>query len=127
MVVLLALAGCEEPSSAPNLAPAAVLVAAAGPAHAAPAGAATPVAAPAPVEPAVAEPVLTLPPPLSEAQRAALLAGGDERIVSKREHFTVSNEYRHDLWFPYLRGLGGAYVGGASDQNYTLMAVARLR
>ena len=127
MVVLLALTGCEEASSAPNLAPAAVLVAAAGPAHAAPAGAATPVAAPAPapVEPAVAEPVLTLPPPLSEAQRAALLAGGDERIVSKREHFTVSNEYRHDLWFPYLRGLGGAYVGVASDQNYTLMAVAR--
>lgn len=65
------------------------------------------------------------PPPLSEVQRAALLAGDEERIVSKREHFTVSNEYRHDLWFPYVRGLGGAYVGVASDQNYTLMAVAR--
>lgn len=61
---------------------------------------------------------------LDVGQRASLLAGDEERIVSKREHFTVSNEYRHDLWFPYLRGLGGVYVGVASDQNYTLMAVA---
>ena len=62
--------------------------------------------------------------PLDGGQRALLSAGAEERIVSKREHFTVSNEYRHDLWFPYLRGLGGVYVGVASDQNYTLMAVA---
>lgn len=64
------------------------------------------------------------PQPLDAGQRALLLAGAEERIFSKREHFTVSNEYRHDLWFPYLRGLGGVYVGVASDQNYTLMAVA---
>jgi hypothetical protein len=89
------------------------------------------------VEPVVAsavvavEPVVVAEPvvagglaPLSAEQRALLLAGGEERIFSKREHFTVSNEYRHDLWFPYLRGLGGVYVGVASDQNYTLMAVA---
>ncbi len=62
--------------------------------------------------------------PLSGSQRAALASGGEERIISRREHFTISNEYRHDLWFPYLRGLGGVYVGVASDQNYTLMAVA---
>lgn len=41
------------------------------------------------------------------------------------EHFTVSNEYRHDLWFPCVRDRGGAYVGVASDQNYTLIAAAR--
>jgi hypothetical protein len=64
------------------------------------------------------------PGALDAGQRAQLLAGDEERIFSKREHFTVSNEYRHDLWFPYLRGLGGVYVGVASDQNYTLMAVA---
>ncbi len=68
---------------------------------------------------------VAVPGPLSAEQRAALLAGGEERIISRREHFTVSNEYRHDLWFPYLSGLGGAYVGVASDQNYTLMAVAQ--
>lgn len=49
-----------------------------------------------------------------------------ERIFSHPlEHFTSSNEYRHDLWFPFLRGRGGAYVGVASDQNYTLIAAAR--
>ncbi|WAS93912.1 LIC_10091 family protein [Nannocystis punicea] len=41
------------------------------------------------------------------------------------EHFTVSNEYRHELWFPFVRELGGVYVGVASDQNYTLLAAAR--
>ena len=72
------------------------------------------------VEPVVAsavvavEPVVVAEPvvagglaPLSVEQRALLLAGGEERIFSKREHFTVSNEYRHDLGFPYMRGLGG--------------------
>ena len=71
--------------------------------------------------PVVAEPGLA---PLDAAARAVLAAGAEERIISRREHFTVSNEYRHDLWFPYLRGLGGVHVGVASDQNYTLMAVA---
>ncbi len=126
MVVLLALAGCEEARPAPERVP-----------GAAPAIAvAAPVTVPTPT-PADEAPEPPLSPvtssaaspaglaPLSPAARAALLAGPEERIVSRREHFTISNEYRHDLWFPYLRGLGGAYVGVASDQNYTLMAVAR--
>ncbi len=62
---------------------------------------------------------------LTAEQKAGFLAGDEERIYSKREHFTISNEYRHDLWFPYVRDIGGVYVGVASDQNYTLMAVAR--
>jgi hypothetical protein len=137
MVVLLALAGCEEAAPAPRAAPAvAPAIAAAVPA-AEPAWVAEParVAGPARVDAAEPEPVdapAAEPepapaglPPLSAEERAALLAGPEERIISHREHFTVSNEYRHDLWFPYLRGLGGAYVGVASDQNYTLMAVAR--
>ena len=86
-----------------------------------PVPAAPPVATPEPAPTVAPEPGL---PPLSAGQRATLLAGPEERIVSRREHFTVSNEYRHDLWFPYLRGLGGVHVGVASDQNYTLMAVA---
>jgi len=123
MVVLLALSGCEEATPEPPDAPAAAV-----------AVVPTPVAAvPTPVEPEPA-PVAAEPapvpaddelPPLDAGERAALLAGPEERIISHREHFTVSNEYRHDLWFPYLRGLGGAYIGVASDQNYTLMAVAR--
>lgn len=121
-VVLLALASCEEAAPAPVAAPGEAREAAvAAPADPGPAVAAAEPGPEGGVEPAPAGGVL----PLGEAQRAALLAGAEERIVSKREHFTISNEYRHDLWFPYLRGLGGAHVGVASDQNYTLMAVAR--
>ena len=101
-------------------------VEAAAPVEARPVEVAAPVVA-TPVEvaaPVVAKPLEVGPGPLDAGQRASLLAGAEERIISKREHFTVSNEYRHDLWFPYLRGLGGVYVGVASDQNYTLMAVA---
>lgn len=59
-------------------------------------------------------------------QLAALALLREERIFgSPVEHFTVSNEYRHELWFAYVRGLGGGYVGVASDQNYTLIAAAR--
>jgi len=66
------------------------------------------------------------PAGLSEEHRRVLAEIPEERIFgSPVEHFTVSNEYRHDLWFPFLRGLGGAYVGVASDQNYTLIAAAR--
>lgn len=66
------------------------------------------------------------PAELTEEQRRVLAEIPEERIFgSPVEHFTVSNEYRHDLWFPFLRGFGGAYVGVASDQNYTLIAAAR--
>jgi hypothetical protein len=59
-------------------------------------------------------------------QSAALALLREERIFgSPVEHFTVSNEYRHDVWFAHLAGLGGGYVGVASDQNYTLIAAAR--
>lgn len=78
-----------------------------------------PAAAPAPGD-------LRVPAALTAEERAALAEVPEERIFgSPIEHFTVSNEYRHDLWFPYLRGVGGAYVGVASDQNFTLIAVAR--
>ena len=92
----------------------------------APAPAPAEAAKPAPVEPAPAEP----PAPqglaaLTDEQKAAFLGGDEERIYSKREHFTISNEFRHDLWFPYVKDIGGVYIGVASDQNYTLMAVAR--
>ena len=116
VVALLLAGGCQgvkppvQVSGAGELRPAAVV--------------ATPVEAVAvpaavKVEPVVASPVVAAGPvaagglaPLSAEQRALLLAGGEERMFSKREHFTVSNEYRHDLWFPYLRGLGGVYVDG---------------
>lgn len=39
------------------------------------------------------------------------------------EHYPVSNEHRHDLWFAHIRDLGGAFVGVGTDQCYTLAAV----
>lgn len=83
--------------------------------------------APVVVEPVV-EPVAAEPQglaALTSEQKTAFMAGDEERIYSKREHFTISNEFRHDLWFPYVKDIGGVYIGVATDQNYTLMAVAR--
>jgi len=48
----------------------------------------------------------------------------DEGTPRPARHFPVSNEYRHDLLYPHLSGLGGAYVGVGSDQNYTMAAKA---
>jgi hypothetical protein len=39
-------------------------------------------------------------------------------------HYMKSNEVRHDVYFPYVAGKGGVYVGVGSDQNYTIAAVA---
>ncbi len=41
--------------------------------------------------------------------------------------YLKSNEERQHLWAPYIRNLGGGYVGIGSTQNYQLMAVARSR
>lgn len=136
LVLLFALA-CEAPRAAapaPQTARAAEVPAARGPA--APEAAEAEVTGAAPrQEPAAAAPAADPPagdrpdaPALALApeQKAALEAVAEERNYNKPvEHYTVSNEYRHDLWFPFLQGLGGAYVGVASDQNYTLIAAAR--
>ena len=47
----------------------------------------------------------------------------DEGTPEPDTHYPVSNEWRHDLWFPHVRDLGGAFVGVGSDQCYTLAAV----
>jgi hypothetical protein len=47
----------------------------------------------------------------------------DEGTPLPDEHYPVSNEHRHDLWFPHVRDLGGAFVGVGTDQCYTLAAI----
>ncbi len=61
--------------------------------------------------------------PLSE--RAARIANAvpDEGTPDPGEHYPISNEFRHDLWFEHVRDLGGAFVGVGTDQCYTLAAV----
>ncbi|MDF3821343.1 hypothetical protein P3G55_15675 [Leptospira sp. 96542] len=41
------------------------------------------------------------------------------------DHYLISNERRIELFHPYLKNLGGGYIGVGSDQNLTLLAWAR--
>ncbi len=82
--------------------------------------------------PAFSAPVITPTPtppagltPLTAGQRAALLTGAEDTLAGTPIHYVKSNEVRHDVWFPYIRGVGGAYLGVGSDQNYTVAAAAR--
>ncbi|MBI5490171.1 MAG: hypothetical protein HY905_22745 [Deltaproteobacteria bacterium] len=66
--------------------------------------------------------------PLTAEQKAIVdSVAGDEagRDPIDQRHYVQTNEPRHDDWFPYIDGVGGAYVGVGSDQNYTLFARAR--
>ncbi len=40
-------------------------------------------------------------------------------------HFLIGNEFRHDLFYMYIRDRGGAYIGIGSEQNYSLIAAAQ--
>ncbi|MCY1068518.1 hypothetical protein OV090_27495 [Nannocystis sp. RBIL2] len=62
--------------------------------------------------------------PLSAEQRATMLAGPEDSLIETPIHYMKSNEVRHDVFFPYVAGKGGVYVGVGSDQNYTLAAAA---
>ncbi len=67
-----------------------------------------------------------VPPPLSEEARRTLQATRSENLPEPTWlRYVVSNEWRHDITFPRIAGLGGAYIGVATDQNYTLAAAAR--
>jgi hypothetical protein len=63
--------------------------------------------------------------PLTAEQRTLLRAGPEDPLTPTPIHYMKSNEVRHDVWFPYIAGKGGALLGVGSDQNYTLAAVAR--
>lgn len=55
---------------------------------------------------------------------AALLARlPSEHTPDPGEHYPVSNEWRHDLFLPSIRDLGGIFVGVGPDQCYTLAAM----
>ncbi len=80
----------------------------------------TPVIEPAPL------PDSPPPPPLSIDERKILQATASEKLPEPTWlRFVVSNEWRHDVLFPRLAPLGGAYIGVATDQSYTLAAAAR--
>lgn len=88
----------------------------------------TPVVAdaePKAVEPeAAAEPPPPADPlaPLSEDDMKVFLAGGTDGGEPLPNHYVKSNERRHDTWFPYVKDVGGAFVGVGPDQCYTVAA-----
>ena len=109
-----------------------VLEASPGPAPAAatspspaPATTATPTATPTPAASPAPAPGAGGLEALSRGQRATMLAGAEDTLAPTPIHYVKSNEVRHDVWFPYMAGLGGAYLGVGSDQNYTVAGVAR--
>ncbi len=63
--------------------------------------------------------------PLSAASRALLSALPSENIPAPDQFYYRTNERRHELLVPHLRGLGGALVGVGADQCYTLAVIAR--
>lgn len=78
--------------------------------------------------------------PLTAAQREILFQTAEDALdkepcigTRKRvtlhcrdtRHYVRMNEWHHYIWDPYLRGIGGGYVGIASDQNFTFIAWAR--
>lgn len=62
--------------------------------------------------------------PLPAEARRLLEAIPNEGTPRPERHYFRSNEWRQDLLRPHLEGLGGAYVGVGSDQNYTMAAMA---
>jgi formylglycine-generating enzyme required for sulfatase activity len=91
---------------------------------------------PPPTEPPVVE--QDAPAAASEPSEPTLAATDEELAVfmgspeepepgqrTDEKHYVHSNELSHQLFFPFIEGLGGGYVGVGSDQNYTLAARAR--
>jgi hypothetical protein len=77
----------------------------------------------------IASPIeMPLVPDLTELERSALAQirpdPAPEKIV-RNSHYWVSNEHNHDLWRPYIEGIGGALVGVGTDQNYLLAGWAK--
>lgn len=77
--------------------------------------------------------------PLSQKERSILYGSPEDELKKKpcegksrvtlhcrdKLHYVTSNESRHDALRPYIRNVGGGYVGVGSDQNFTLIAYAR--
>ncbi len=87
--------------------------------------AAEPPAAPDPADPPKVAAALPPLAPLSPEQQATFLAGAGDVLAPTEIHYVKSNEIRHDVFFPYVKDIGGAYVGVGSDQNFTIIAAAR--
>jgi len=140
LLAWLGLTACTPPSAAATeVAPQAPAAASQGAGDAAPPPRPTPIAAkvavPTPAPDEAAPPPTPAPDeagagagPLPEPLRAAFLAVREDPAppeLTRNSHYWISNEHSHHLWRERLQGVGGAYLGVGSDQNYLLAAWAR--
>ncbi len=132
LATLLALGACDKAPAEETRGSQTPDVAAAEP------SAPTPDPAPIPEPPAAVEPEPEPEPEpeaptfgpakltmLGDAQRAILAAGDEDPSIKVDIHYVQSNEKRHDLFFPYIDGVGGCAIGVGSDQTFTVAAKAR--
>lgn len=76
-------------------------------------------------EPApVVDPLGPLPDDVRE-RFASLPRDPKPESLIRNSHYWISNELNQQIWYPYLRDLGGAYLGVGTDQNYLLAGWAQ--
>ncbi|PID38878.1 MAG: hypothetical protein CSA24_02835 [Deltaproteobacteria bacterium] len=78
--------------------------------------------------------------PMTAEQRRILYGSAEDKLDKKPcvdtrrrvmlhckdvRHYVRMNEWYHNIWYPYLKGIGGGYVGVGSDQGLTFIAWAR--
>lgn len=76
-------------------------------------------------DPSLVNPVVTA---LSDTQAAALAKirpDPEPEALVRNSHYWISNEHNHQVWVDYLKGIGGAYVGVGTDQNFLLAGWSR--
>ncbi len=84
--------------------------------------------------------VASLSPPSKQALRLAASVAPDSDILAVKPcedklqigpdcrdatSYISTNEENREVWIPYLKNLGGGYVGVGADQSYDLIAIAK--
>lgn len=80
---------------------------------------------PPPVEPEAPPPAIDPPAPPPTFAAAAIRSDPPPAQLIKSSHYWISNEHSHFVWHAPLQGLGGAYLGVGTDQNYLLAGWSR--
>ena len=80
---------------------------------------------PAPTEPA--EPYDPYGPVSAELTQRFSDIESDPRPdeLTRNSHYWISNEHSQWLWYPRVDGVGGAYIGVGTDQNYMIAGWAK--
>lgn len=63
--------------------------------------------------------------PLTPKMKKLFWSSAEDKPVTRPAHHFKTNEKTHELFRPFIKNMGGGYVGVASAQNYTLIAWAR--